>query len=63
MTVWTSALWKMNIQLAKIWPEMVKILKYLIVIWIESEYMYEYLEFFNSVGQFERQLIRECVKN
>ena len=38
MTVWTSALWKMNIQLAKIWPEMVKILKYWIVIWIESEY-------------------------
>ena len=38
MTVWNSALWKMSIQLAKIWPEMVRILKYLIVIWIESEY-------------------------
>ena len=38
MTVWNSVLWKMSIQLAKIWPEMVRILKYLIVIWIESEY-------------------------
>ena len=39
MTVWTLVLWKTNIQLAKIWPEMVEILKYIIVIWIESEYI------------------------
>jgi hypothetical protein len=38
MIVWTSILWKTNIQLEKLWPNMVKLLKNIIVIWIESEY-------------------------
>ena len=38
MIVWTSVLWQTKTQLEKIWPEMVKLLKYIIVIWIESEY-------------------------
>ena len=39
MTVWTSVLWKMNIQLVKQWSEVVKYWNTQIVIWIESEYI------------------------
>ena len=38
MTVWTSVFWKITIQMAKKWSKIVKTLKYIIVIWIESEY-------------------------
>ena len=37
-TVWTSVLWKIHIQLAKKWPEMVVKLAIVIVIRFDSEY-------------------------
>ena len=39
MTVWTSFLWKINIQLAKKWPEMVVKLAIVIVIRFYSDYI------------------------
>ena len=38
MTVWTSFLWKINIQLAEKWPEMVIKWAFVIVIRFDSEY-------------------------
>ena len=38
MTVWTSFLWKINMQLAEKWPEMVAKWAFVIVIRFDSDY-------------------------
>ena len=48
MTVWTSVLWKITIQLAKKWPEMVVKKPFTSVIHFYSDYIWKFQAFMNS---------------
>ena len=49
MTVWTLFLWKINMQLAEKWPEMVVKWAFVIVIRFDSDYMSTPVEIIYSV--------------
>ena len=52
MTVWTSVLWKMNIHMAKKWPEMVVTLSLISIFHFRSDYTFRDFPTFTGHHQF-----------